>query len=112
MFLQARQVSTPDSEASCASSPDPTAQPKPSISFERFHNVKSKHVTFAPQDKWEGPYRDPPTPLYRLSMTQLDGVDCMVDSTRCEWEKMDSLGRAVHNGPQVGGRREDMRCVL
>ena len=31
-------------------------------------------------------------PDYRLSLTQLDGVDCTIDSKMWEWERVDPLG--------------------
>ena len=34
---------------------------------------------------------DPPVPQYRLSMTQLDGVNCKLDNTQCELQRVDSL---------------------
>ena len=43
-----------------------------------------------------------PVPDYRLSMTQLDGVDCLMDNTMREWEKVDSLGDPLlYDGVQV-----------
>ena len=33
-----------------------------------------------------------PIPDYRLSLTQLDGVDCTIDSKMWEWERLDPLG--------------------
>lgn len=76
-------------------------------------NSKPKKVTFADdldgnlepdkvplpsplsRTKLVGPLVDKkrqPVPDYRLSMTQLDGVDCLMDNTMKEWEKVDSLG--------------------
>ena len=36
-----------------------------------------------------------PVPDYRLSLTQLDGVDCTVDSKMWEWERVDPLGSGL-----------------
>ena len=38
---------------------------------------------------------DRPVPEYRLALTQLDGVDCVVDSSRFEWGKESSLGEPL-----------------
>ena len=119
VFLQAKQTSTPttpDVEAppiplSHGMSHDPTTPDsndaerslnRSTITLKQpsLSNRSSKRVTFA-QETWEGAFEDPPTPKYRLSMTQLDGVDCVVDATRCEWEKMDSLGRSLPKTPRV-----------
>ena len=114
IFLQAKQTTTPDMEApptpqlsqdsshvSTPSTPNISNRPSwPTISLEKPAHVGrgGKHVRFA-QESWE--VEDPPAPQYRLSMTQLDGVDCVIDSTRCEWEKMDQLGRALPKAPRV-----------
>lgn len=123
-FLQAKQVSTPDSEClttphdstshnsvshdsmlgSCDSIKSPLKlHPKPSLSLK---GQLSKQAGV--MEQWEGLQNDPPTPQYRLSMTQLDGVECAIDARRCEWEKMDSLGRSLggHQG------RDDLRLSL
>ena len=42
-----------------------------------------------------------PVPRYRLAMTQLDGVECVVDSTRCEWGKQSSLGDPLQERSKV-----------
>ena len=36
-----------------------------------------------------------PIPDYRLSLTQLDGVDCSIDSKMWEWERVDPLGSGL-----------------
>lgn len=36
-----------------------------------------------------------PVPDYRLSLTQLDGVDCSIDSKMWEWERVDPLGSGL-----------------
>ena len=36
-----------------------------------------------------------PVPDYRLSLTQLDGVDCTIDSKMWEWERLDPLGSGL-----------------
>ena len=129
VFLQAKQVSTPTTpmtpDAEAPSLPLPFPQhlrtlshdtshdpptpidadgtyKSPSISLEKPDSIgrAGKRVTFA-RETWEGAFEDPPMPQYRLSMTQLDGVACVVDSTHCEWEKMDSLGRALQKTPRV-----------
>ena len=46
-------------------------------------------------------YGSQPVPRYRLAMTQLDGVECVVDSTRCEWGKQSSLGDPMLEGTKV-----------
>ena len=43
--------------------------------------------------------RHQPVPDYRLSLTQLDGVDCTIDSKMWEWERLDPLG----SGHGLGG---------
>ena len=118
VFLQAKHTSmptTPDVEAtptprlsldsSHVATPSTLDSKRPSwptISLDKPAHVGrgGKHVRFAWESR-EGPFDDPPPPLYRLSMAQLDGVDCVIDSTRCEWEKMDQLGRALPKVPRV-----------
>ena len=118
VFLQAKQVSTPTTpnledppttSLSHDSPRDPTtpedarrSHGRPTISLAKPSRGAGggKRVTFA-RETWDGRFEDPPTPQYRLSMAQLDGVDCVVDSTRCEWEKMDSLGKALPKEPRV-----------
>lgn len=118
VFLQAKHTSTPttpDVEApptprfsrdlshdSTPSTPDSKRPSQPTISLDKPAHMGrgKKHVRFA-RESWEGAFEDPPAPLYRLSMAQLDGVDCVIDSTRCEWEKMDQLGRALPKAPRV-----------
>ena len=39
--------------------------------------------------------RHQPVPDYRLSLTQLDGVDCSVESKMWEWERVDPLGSSL-----------------
>ena len=114
-FLQVKQPSSPldysrqehvalplFSPSATPSSATPRVLPddaaKPLLSPEKDTKQKTKHVTFADDEK-NFPFGDEfagPVPQYRLSMAQLDGVDCTVDSTRCEWEKMDSLGSAFY----------------
>ena len=73
-------------------------------------NSRPKKVTFAESDFSSGsvPLPSPasrsrlvgptlkhvhqPVPDYRLSLTQLDGVDCTIDSKMWEWERLDPLG--------------------
>ncbi len=117
VFLQAKQSTptTPDVEATPTTtlshewSHDHPTTPhsvgrtrgQPTISLERPRAPGiGKRVTFA-RETWDGVFEEPPTPQYRLSMAQLDGVECVVDSTRCEWEKMDSLGKALPKVPRV-----------
>ena len=74
---------------------------------------RPKKVTFAESDSSSGsvPLPSPisrsqlvgptlgrthqPIPDYRLSLTQLDGVDCTIDSKIWEWERLDPLGSGL-----------------
>ncbi len=44
-----------------------------------------------------------PVPRYRLSIAQLEGVECTIDATKCEWEKRDSFKRGFNQDAQVRG---------
>ena len=91
-FLQAKQKTDPETDPDLHDLHE-EADAQTKVSSSR-HRVTSKHVTFA-EDMINNPisfrHDNPPPPLYRLSMTQLDGVECSVDSSHCEWEKRDSL---------------------
>lgn len=74
---------------------------------------RPKRVTFAESDSSSGTLPPPsplsrlqlvgptlgnrhqPIPDYRLSLTQLDGVDCTIDSKMWEWERVDPLGSSL-----------------
>ena len=110
-FLQTKQSSTPQSPRShdlssreatppVVSAPHSYRPHPKALSLSGAGSKPKKHVTFA-REEWDGLCDEPPTPQYRLSMAQLDGVECTVDSTKYEWEKMDSFGRELYNPPSV-----------
>lgn len=71
-------------------------------------SMRNRHVTFSDEVSVrrcpeEGDL-EPPLPEYRVSMSQqLDGVNCALDYSRCEWEKMDSFSNTFQGPKQVCG---------
>ena len=70
------------------------------------YSLKTKRVTFADevflQRNKEGGDFEPPVPDYQVSMTQqLDGVNCALDYSRCEWEKTDTFSQSSSGSKKV-----------
>ena len=60
----------------------------------RYYDLATAPPSLASRGRLVGPVMErerQPVPNYRLSLTQLDGVHCSVDTSRMEWEKADSL---------------------
>ncbi len=95
--------STDNSEDDDDDDDDDDDEPYTAYSLKR-----NKHVTFSEEVSIQRcPERadyELPVPEYEVSMSkQLDGVNCALDYSRCEWEKTDTLNHTYQGPKQVKG---------